>query len=114
MSIKYGVGGINRFDIGCLAVALIGIFLWLFTKNPLTALYINIAVEAVGYLPTIKKSYLQPDSESTISWTMAAIASVVNLFAITSFSFKIALYPIVLLVLNGTLALLLLRPHKAS
>lgn len=108
LSFKYGMGGFNKLDILCLLAALVGVILWMRTKNPLSALYINIVLEAIGYAPTIKKAYTHPETENTFAWIVSMTAAFVNIFAITSFVLHIALYPFVILTCNSIVTLLLL------
>ncbi len=110
LSLKYGMGGFNKLDIACLGGATLGILLWAITKNPLTALYITIFVEFLGWIPTAKKVYLIPTTENTLSWSIASIAALLNLFALTSLRPQISLYPIYLFLGDFIIAFLLLFP----
>ena len=111
LSIKYGMGGRTKFDIPCLVVAGIAIVLWLTTKNPALAVYFSTLAGFIGYLPTIKKAYLLPNTENTLSWVMYVIAATLNVCAPTSLSFVIALPPICGFVLSVVVASLLLFPR---
>lgn len=111
LSLKYGVGGFTKLDIICLASAALGICLWILTKQPTTALYISIFVEILGFIPTIKKSYLYPKTESSFAWVIFFLASSLNLFAITSFKFEIIVYPIYNFIFDGTVMFLLVFPQ---
>lgn len=110
LSFKHGMGGFNKLDIICLSGAAIGVFLWISTKNPLTALYLSIFVEILGFIPTFKKSYLYPQTENTLAWSIAIVAAFLNLFAINSLKPEIIIYPIYLLLGDGSVAFLLLFP----
>jgi len=110
LSFKYGMGGFNKLDLICLFGAATGIVLWIITKNPATALFISIFIEFLGLVPTLKKSYLYPKTENTFAWSIAALAAIFNIFAITSFRPEIAVYPFYILLGDGTVALLLLFP----
>lgn len=110
LSLSKGVGGTNTLDLFCIASALFGLILWFITKNPLTALYLNIGIEFLGFVPTIKKSYLLPKTEDTLAWNLALVGSFVNLFAIEKWDFHIYLYPIFVLVMDILVSTLLLFP----
>lgn len=109
LSLKYGVGGYSRLDIICLAGAAAGLILWWWTNNPVTALYLNVFVDALGFIPTIKKAYLIPDSENRLSWNISTFSNALNVAALTTWEFKIALFPVYNLVFNALIALLLSR-----
>lgn len=110
MSFKYGVGGLNKFDVVCVVLAIVGIFLWITTSNPLLALYMSIFVKVLGFLPTLIKAYYRPDTENKLAWAMCSVASTLNLFAITSFSPAIVSLPLYGFIVDGLLAILTLFP----
>jgi hypothetical protein len=110
LSIKYGMGGFSRFDIVCLLMALIGIIVWMTTSNAVIALYFGTFVMLLGYLPTIKKAYMLPKTENKLSWTMAAGAGVLNLFALTTLAPHISLLPICGVAADILLVYLLVFP----
>lgn len=106
LSIKYGVGGYKGLDIFCLTGAAIGLLLWKLTDSPELTLYINIFVDFLGFLPTIKKTYLQPGTEDTLAWAVGTLATILNVFALTTWELKIAVYPVYLLITNMTVTIL--------
>lgn len=112
LSIKHGMGGFNKLDISCLIIAAIAIILWLTTDNPSLAVYASLVASSIAFLPVIKKSYLFPDTENTLSWTLYATAVLLNVCALTSLSPAIALPPVVSLVFSSIIAVLLLLPRK--
>lgn len=111
LSIKFGEGGTSKFDISCFIVSVIGLILWYVFKSPVVALILNLLMDFVGILPTIKKSYLEPTGESKISWAMTFIGNVLNFGAVTSTTFSILLYPIYMSITSGVVATLLYFPR---
>jgi hypothetical protein len=107
LSIKYGVGGFTRLDIMCLIGAVAGLYFWWLTDNPLTALYLNIFVDALGFLPTLKKAYLEPKTENKLSWNLSTLSNALNVTALTTWQFKIALFPVYNFIFNALVALFL-------
>jgi hypothetical protein len=108
LSIKYGMGGLGRLDICCVAIAMLAITLWVVTDDPILALYTILAAKLLGYAPIITKAYRQPETENQLSWAMAAAASCLNLFALTSFRPEIALVPIATAATDVVIAALLI------
>jgi hypothetical protein len=111
LSIKNGEGGWNIFDQTCMLGAGISIVFWWWTKEPLTAILINIAIDSLGALPTIRKSYSQPETEDFFSWTMFLMASVLNLLALRNWSIVLSSYPIYLFSFNLIVVVLLTSPR---
>lgn len=112
LSIKRGMGGLAKLDISCLIIAAIAIILWLTTNNPTLAVYASLVASTIAFVPIVKKSYLYPDTENTLSWTLYAVAVLLNVCALTSLNPAIVLPPVVSLVFSGTIAVLLLVPRK--
>ena len=109
VSLKYGEGGWTHFDRACLGVAGLSAMLWWLCHSPLVALLINLFIDFVGLLPTMRKSFLNPKSEDRAAWTLGFAASAINLFAIEEWKFAIAVYPIYMVAGNGLIAALLYR-----
>jgi hypothetical protein len=65
----------------------------------------------IGYLPTIKKAYVWPRSENTLSWSMYVAAAALNVCALTSVKPAIALPPLLGFILSVTVASLLVFPR---
>jgi len=114
LSFKYGEGGWNRFDKICLASAGVGLLLWWRFNSPLIALGLSLVVDFMGALPTIKKSYYQPKTESLLSWSMYGMGTFLNLFTIKSWSIEIAAVPLYVFWINAVIVSLLLRPSIQS
>lgn len=108
LSIKYGVGGGNYFDLVCLFTAVISLVVWLLSGSAFWALVINIVTDFLGLLPTIRKSYFSPLSEDKRAWAIETIASILNLASIKTTSFPILLYPLYLVVVNSGITLILI------
>jgi hypothetical protein len=109
LSLKYGEGGFDRFDRTCLAVALLSLVAWWLIRAPLLALAMNIGVDLMGALPTLRKSYHAPEEESFLSWGIFFVANALNVCAIGMWSPATAVYPIYLVALSGFLVALLSR-----
>jgi len=112
LSLKFGEGGWTRFDRWCLFGAGASLVLWLAFSSPLIALLINLFIDFLGALPTIRKVYFDQKSEDPIAWGLFFVGNTCNLFAIGSFDFAIVVYPIWMFLGSGAVAMLLLIPRK--
>lgn len=108
LALKYGEGGWNRFDRACFLGASISLLLWWRFSSPLIALVINIVIDFLGALPTIKKSYYKPETEDLLTWMIFLSAHTLNLFAIKEWSFLLSCYPLYLFCIVATIVVLLL------
>jgi hypothetical protein len=110
LSLKHGMGGFNKLDIVCLGLAAAAIALWVTTDNPDLAVYMSTLAGLIAYIPTIKKAYIWPKTENTLSWCMYIVAALLNVLALTSTKLVIALPLIMSLILSVTVSSLLLFP----
>lgn len=109
LSIKFGENDWETLDILCLAAAGLSALIWYFYQSPLIVLLVNIIMDFVALVPTIKKSYLRPESEDATAWAVESIAGILNVFALESWAFGLAFYPAYLLLINSLVTVLLLR-----
>ncbi|MBD2302185.1 hypothetical protein H6G80_21300 [Nostoc sp. FACHB-87] len=114
LGIKYGEGGWNRFDRWCLLTAGLSLILWWRFSSPSIALMINICIDFLGALPTIRKSYYQPHTEDIFTWSIFLLAHTLNLFALKNWSFNLSVYPLYLFGSTFTIFLLLSRTQIHS
>ena len=112
LSLKYGVGGYTALDVICISGAVLGLILWRLTHSPEVALYLNVLVDGLGFIPTLKKAYLNPESEDRLAWSIATVANILNVSALTTWRLKIALFPIYNFAFNAAVITLLLRASR--
>ena len=106
MAIRRGEGGWSRLDQFCLGAAGVSLIIWATTGSPLLALVMNIFIDMFGVLPTAKKSYFEPESESRMAWAMASVGNLFNLLAVDDWSkFDIAAYPVHMMAANGLITI---------
>jgi hypothetical protein len=115
LSLWYGTGGLNKRDIAGLCLAGVGLVLWYFTKEPLTALLITVGIDTVGTVLTLIKTYHEPHSETFSSWLLASLGGLFALFAVGELSFSLLLYPAYIFIANGAVnVVMLLRCGKVA
>jgi len=117
LSLRFGERGWTALDRACLAGAGFGLALWWITNEPVFALYLTTAVDAIGAIPTISKAYSKPETESRAAWALFLVANSLNLLAINEWTMTIALYPIYVFILSLAMVMLILffgrRPNSA-
>lgn len=112
--LKYGEGGWTLLDKLCLAGAALGLILWALTSDPVLALFLTTIIDAIGSVPTIKKTWERPGSEDKVTWILFLIANAINLFAIKQWTLSVAMYPVYVVILSSTMCALLLVPRKSG
>ncbi len=94
----------------CLAGAIVALALWAITKDPLTAIILVTGIDMLAFIPTFRKTYIKPDSETAFTYTMSGFKFLVSIFALQNFSVVTVLYPASLVVTNlGFVVMLIFR-----
>ena len=92
LSLKYGTKNITTSDIALLFLALVAILLWWQFHAPLLSILMITGIDALGYLPTFRKSFAEPWSESILSWALFTLTAFFGLLALTTYNFLTAIY----------------------
>lgn len=100
LALKYGVGGFTRRDIAALCVAAIGLIVWYFSKHAFLALFIVIAIDLIGTLLTIIKTYQSPKSETMSTWLLIGVAGICSMISVGSFDPILLTYPFYIALAN--------------
>lgn len=109
LSVRYGKGGFSALDLACLCGAGAALALWAVSRSPMLALGMVMAADAFGAVPTIRKAYRDPASESFSGWLLLCAGNALNLFAISEWSLDMAAYPVYFFIINGMIFALVLR-----
>lgn len=94
LSVWFGKKGWTLADIGCFFGVVSGVFVWEVSGSAFVALCVFLFIDILATIPTIAKSWEDPDEEDVFAWTITLLSGVVNLFAIDSWNFSIALLPL--------------------
>ena len=87
--------------------ALVAIPVWYFTNDPLSAVIIITVIDAVAFIPTIRKAYAHPETENGWSYALSSIKFTIAICALSTFSWTTVLYPVSLVVANSIFVLML-------
>ncbi|MFA6042341.1 MAG: hypothetical protein WCV85_02230 [Patescibacteria group bacterium] len=112
LSFKYGTKNITRFDTLCLIGSIATIIVWLLQHNPTLSVILVTLIDFVAFLPTYRKGYVDPNSETVPTYLLSAISNVFALLAIASYSLVTSLYVSSLVVSNGIIVLILILRKK--
>ncbi len=113
-SLRLGVGGWGRLDRFCLFGAALSLVLWGISHSPLVALVLNIVIDLMGAIPTIRKAFLEPQTEDRAAWVLFLVGNTFNLFAINRRQFAIIVYPAYLFFISFLMILLISREGRST
>jgi hypothetical protein len=112
LSFWYGSKNITKSDTITLIAALVAIVVWVQLDNPLLAVLLATAIDGFGYIPTFRKSYLEPLSETPFFWLVMSGNSFLTILALDAYNLLTTTYLVVLGVANFALYLLILYRRK--
>lgn len=98
---------ITRLDVVCGALSVLGLILWLITKVGNIAILFSIVADALASIPTVIKSYKEPESESDSVYLFGIVNSGIALLIIKDWNFQNWGFPAYLLFIGGLLTLLI-------
>ncbi len=100
LSLKYGVGGWTRLDKIALIIAAGGVVTSFMVKQPIPALVGIVLADMSGVVLTVRKTFLDPKSETTITWFFIGTASLLGALSVGRMSLVLLIYPVYLTVAN--------------
>ncbi len=106
-SFKYGEKNITRSDWIVFLAALAAIPIWLLTKNAALAAVWVTAIDAAGYIPTMRKSWIKPYEEMVTTHALSLIKHLCVLLAVQNVHFATIFYSWGMVVMNGLLVAML-------
>lgn len=72
----------STFDYFCGSISVLALILWLVTGEGLLAIGLSILADLMAAIPTLRKSYSEPESEHPTAFLFSAIASGITLLTI--------------------------------
>ncbi|UTX50997.1 hypothetical protein KI440_02205 [Candidatus Saccharibacteria bacterium TM7i] len=90
---------IRPLDITSLLLAVVGIILWIFVKQPSLSIAILLTVEVIGFIPTLLNGWREPYKDSITLWSVNGMRQGLGLAAVQNHNFVTVLNPIVWITL---------------
>ena len=105
-SLKYGTKNITKSDTIVLIVALFAIVVWWQLGQPLISVIMVSAIDVIGYVPSFRKSYREPWSETLISWILFSVGNIFAVLALKEYNLLTVTYLVAITSANIALFLL--------
>ena len=114
-SLKKGDRDIKKIDIVFLIVALLALPLWLIVKQPILSIIILTTIDLIGFLPTIRKSWNRPRSETLSFYLITTFRHSISVLALRNYNIVTALYPVAWVAANAIFSvILIIRRRKIT
>lgn len=109
---KYGTRDITTFDAIFLIFALIAIVPWWLTKDPMLSVVLATLIDMAAFVPTIRKTYNDPSSETLVSYVTNLIRHPLSILALTSYSITTVIYPAATFFMNVILVYIIVSRRR--
>lgn len=101
---KYGTKDITKYDTVAVVFAIGALVPWMLTKDPTFSVILITLIEAVSFVPTLRKTWNDPHSELMFPWLINTVKHVLTILAVSTISISTVFYPAVFVCMNILLA----------
>ncbi len=112
LSLKNGSKNIKKIDVVFLILALGALPLWLVVKQPVLSIILLSMIDMLGFLPTIRKSWNDPYSETLSLYVITTFRHGLTIFALAQYNIVTWLFPASWVVANALFSLMLFMRRK--
>lgn len=103
-----GAWQIDGVDVACGVVSVAGMVFWAAVHEPTVALISFVIADFIAALPTFRKSWRAPDSETPRTFVMGALNTGITLLTLRRFTTAGALFPGVIMMTDSMLSVVIL------
>ncbi|WP_449277314.1 hypothetical protein [Leucobacter sp. GX24907] len=105
---RHGRVRVTVFDIWCGVFALIALIAWITAGDARYAVFLAIIADGVAAIPTFRKAWHDPNSESVFLFVLTVLGSVITLLTMTSWAPEVWGFSGYLLLVSLSLTLVIL------
>ena len=109
-SLQYGFKHIVKTDTYFLIIALLGLIPWALTKDPTVSVIIVVTIDAIAFIPTLRKTWKHPKTETPILYGANVLRHVLTLFSLQAYNVATVLHSIVMIILNSAMTGIIIAP----
>jgi hypothetical protein len=113
-SLQYGFKRIVRSDTYFLVIALLGLIPWALTKDPTISVIIVVSIDLVAFIPTLRKTYKHPETETPVLYSMNVVRHILTLFSLQAYNIATMFHSIAMIITNSAMTGLIVAPRKGK
>jgi len=102
---------LSKFDYYCGAFSVLSLIFWWLTAEPLLAIFLAAAADSFAGLPTLRKAWQFPETESSFAYITAFIAVLLGLFAIEDWRPSEYIFSCAILAMAGSIVFAIHRRY---
>lgn len=103
---------ITVFDTITFVISLVATFMWVIAKQPVVSIVLLVAINTLSCIPTIRKSWKDPYSETLFTWQLGIVRNILGLIALQNYSILTWLYPVTNIIIIAFESLILVVRRK--
>lgn len=108
-------GHIHKSDHYFFVIALLGLIPWALTKDPTISVIVVVAIDVVAFIPTLRKTWIRPQTERPLLYEMNVSRHILTLFALNSYNIATTLHSIAMICTNTLMTLFIkIRTRSVS
>jgi len=108
LSIKHGTKDITKLDMWMLIWWVIALWLWWMVDNPLWAVILVSCIDTIWYIPSFRKTFVDPQSETLMSWIGYCISNIFIILSLAEYNLLTTLYISIALVCNIVMVIIII------
>ncbi len=112
LGLRNGKKDITKSDTLFFILSFIALFLWLIAKQPVLSVILTSSIDLLGFVPTIRKSWSKPYSETLFTYELNSFRHGISIFALQQYSIVTWLYPGTWTIANLLFSILLIVRRK--
>lgn len=112
MSFWKGTHEIGALEYICMGLLAISVSIWFLFDAPLVSLAVSLFAHFVGGLPTYRRAWLDPESESIAFWWLFFMASVLSVIASWGNPWTLIILPLYFTIFEGSMVMLTMRKPR--
>lgn len=105
---------LTRFDGICAGLSLAALVAWGLTGTGNVAILFSILADLFGLIPTLRKAYRDPASESASAFVASGCGAAITLLTVSVWTFANAAFALYILVADVTLSTLILGSRRRA
>lgn len=114
LGLRFGFEQYTRFDVGCQALAAIGVAAWYLSGNPAVDVVVNVAAGLIALLPTYRHGWIRPYEETLLTWVLASLGAIASIASTVRYDVISLSYPLYTLFCDVSLAGVISLSRRSS
>lgn len=84
VGLRYGDRTYGRLDLACMTMVVVGLLLWQWLQQPAIAVWVAIAVDFIGLVPTLVHAWSSPHEETARTFVLVGCGGILTTAAIVA------------------------------